>query len=193
MSIKGFIYNSPFVYRSFMKILYRKEYLTRWEKVASQIEPASSTLDVCCGDAGFRKLLHPSCCYRGIDINKSFEKEALRCGIDFIMMDIRVEEWPPADYVTMLGSLYQFIPDHQTLINKGLDAARKAYIISEPIENLASKSVFLSKLSSILINPGTHWSNERFDRTSFLDVLEQNNCTEIIENGRELIGVFKKS
>jgi hypothetical protein len=191
MTTRGFIYSRPFVYRSFMKILYGKEYLTRWEKVASQIEPGSSTLDVCCGDAGFSKFLDPSCHYRGIDINKSFEEEAHRSGIDFINMDIRVEEWPPADYVIMLGSLYQFIPNHQILINKGLDAARKTFIISEPIKNLASKSVFLSKLSSILINPGTDWSNKRFDRTSFLEVLEQNNCNEIIDNGRELIGVFK--
>jgi len=193
MSIKGFIYSSPFVYRSFMKILYRKDYITRWQKVASQIPPGSSTLDVCCGDAGFRKFLDPTCYYRGIDINKSFEEEADRQGVDFVMMDIRADVWPIADYVTMLGSLYQFIPDHQALINKGLDAARKAFIISEPIVNIASKSVFLSKLSSILINPGTDWSNERFNRTSFLEVLEQNNCSKVIENGRELIGVFNKS
>jgi len=96
----------------------------------------SSVVDLCCGPATLyqRYLRHKNIQYTGLDINSRFVKRLSSWGATGIRWDLReTKPFPPADYLIMQSSLYQFLPDPRPVLNRMLVAARKQVIITEPI------------------------------------------------------------
>lgn len=186
----GPVYWHPLAYRFFMKLLYGAEFEARYLNVLSHIEPGWTVLDVCCGDCYLYHFLRDRNAYTGVDVNPRFVAWAEKSGIQTICFDVRQQDWPEVDCVVMLGSLYHFIPDQKVILKKGLKTAKKRFIVSEPIDNLAQRSAWLSRLSSVMINPGKSWSNERFTQETLTLAFQDSGCTRILENGRELVGIF---
>lgn len=135
----GLVYRSARMYRLAMRILERGADAQRRRTVADAIEPGSSVVDLCCGDAALGPLLvAKGCAYTGLDINPVFVRWGEKHGIDVRHWDANSMEIPPADVICMLSSLYQFIPDDSALIERMLRQAREQVIISEPVHNWAS-------------------------------------------------------
>lgn len=187
----GLIYWHPWFYRTLLRILYGSQFRKRYLNISMYIKPGWSVLDICCGDCYLYKFLRDRNHYLGIDSNKRFTTWAKRSGIQTMNFDIRYCDWPMADCVVIQGSLYQFIPNQKEILKKGLNAARKRLIVSEPVHNLSQYSLWLSRLSRLMVNPGLKfWSNERFTSDSLTSVYQDSGCTNIFDNERELMGIF---
>jgi trans-aconitate methyltransferase len=154
-----------------MKFLYRKSYEDRYRAIAEEIQENTSVLDVCCGDCALYTLfLKDRVSYTGVDITESFIESAKKQAIDIIPLDVREEKLPQADYVIMQASLYQFMPEHQQIIDNLLESALKKVIISEPIVNLStSDNKLISFIASRSANPGTGHKADRFVEETFRD------------------------
>ena len=135
----GLVYRSPRLYRLAMRLLdpSRAEDL---RIVSGAIEPGSSVLDLCCGDAAIAPLLlAKGCRYTGLDLNERFVDAGRRRGLDVRRWDATSLPLPAdADVVCMLSSLYQFIPHERLLVEEMLRRARRRVIVSEPVHNWAT-------------------------------------------------------
>lgn len=182
-------------YRVAMRLLYGRHYRDRYEAVASRIKPGWSVVDLCCGDCRLytQELADRPRSYFGLDINKTFVRQANRRGISAKVCNLRVEPVPPADAIVMQGSLFQFVPDHDELIERMLRAAQHMVIIAEPITNLASSSSkIVAGLARWFSHPGTHHNARRFTDGTIRKVFARHSCLEYlpIAGGRELLGLF---
>src|SRR6185369_13287964 len=124
-----------------MLLLYGRHYPARYRVICDLIPSGSSVLDLCCGPAILyhRYLRAKSVRYTGLDINQKFIDRLIRSGGLGKLWDLRGDEpLPAADYVIMQASLYHFLPDPSTIVNRMLQAAHKRVIIAEPIRNLAT-------------------------------------------------------
>src|SRR5438552_3684152 len=72
--------------------------------------------------------------YRDIYINPAF------AGAGVTLAEVLTAEWPAADYVVMSDSLYHFLPDVGPLLRRMTEHAGKKVVISEPVENIASRT-----------------------------------------------------
>ncbi len=164
------VYRHPLVYELVMRALYGKHYRARLRAIAELIEEGSSVVDLCCGPSALYRyeLRGKRVHYSGVDINPVFLGRLEREGAAAIEADLAaLEEYPEADYLIMLGSLYHFLPDAHAVVERMLRAARRGVIVSEPIRNLAdAKSPTVRRLAAWLTNPGTKSPRDRFDEES---------------------------
>lgn len=196
--MKSIIYWHPVFYRLTMRILYGREYDLRLKRIAELIPEGASVLEICCGPADLyrRDLKLKSCEYSGIDINPAFISSARSKGIVCKLADARIEELAPADYVVMQASLYQFLPDAESMVRKMLNTARVGVIISEPTNNLAqSRNPILAWLASTMTDPGTGPMPYRFNSNALISLFKKFRELRSVHDGpgrSELIGVFIK-
>lgn len=143
--------------------------------MSNLIPPRSSVVDICCGTCQIYKYLRmKNIHYIGIDFNSIFIKNAQKKGIDCRMINIKHEEIPKADFIIIQGSLYQFIPDHISILEKLFYSANRALIIAEPIKNhIQSNSKAISYLSRLLNNPGDGIKDQRFTVESLKKSIEK--------------------
>ena len=181
--MKSPIYWHPKIYNYAMQILYSKNFFKKYELVAREIA-ALTVLDVCCGDCFLSKYIdHDK--YQGIDVNQTFIKYGRRLGLNLSLIDVAKDEWPTAECIVILGSLYQFIPNHEEIISKAFRIARKRVIISEPIINLAqSKNNFIAGIARYLTSPGVDSSQERFNRSSLMTLYKKHGVAKVFDVGR---------
>lgn len=181
-----------------MLLLYGRHYPARYRAIAELIPPGSNVLDLCCGPALLyqRYLQKKSIRYTGLDLNSKFIDRLNRQGGCGKIWDLRSEQpLPTADYVIMQASLYHFLPDPSTIVNRMLQAARKQVIIAEPIRNLAtSNSKILSWLGRLSTNPGSGEQHLRFDEASLADFFSAYSANIVrsfpIAGGREKVYVL---
>lgn len=179
-----------------MRVLYGKNFRSRYETVAAMIPEGASVIDVCCGDCyiyGFLKKKHVD--YLGLDVQPGFVNHAVKKGIRAVTFDIKKTIPQPADYVLMQGSLYQFIPDHEDMMGRLFAAAKKAVIISEPVANIASCRNPLAKLlARLATRVGGNDFPDRFTKADLEKLFYGHGVGHIkeINGGRELIGVFNR-
>lgn len=178
-----------------MQLLYGRHYCDRYRAVASRIEPGWSVVDLCCGDCRLytQELAGRPGLYFGLDINKTFVRQATRRGISARVLDLRAEPIPPADAIIMQGSLFQFVPDHDELITRMVRVAKQLVIIAEPVRNLASSSSrIIAGLARWCSHPGTQHNASRFTYGTLREVFTRHSCREYlpIAGGRELLGLF---
>jgi len=185
------IYWNPILYNLLMRVIYGRDFQKRY-KMVSDVIGSLSVLDVCCGDCFLANYIdHRRYC--GIDINSAFVAHGKKKGLRVSLLDVVKDDWPSTECVVIFASLYQFIPDHEKILNKAFQAAQKKVIISEPIYNLAdSKNSLVAWIAHHSTHPGTTSSKERFDRDSLRMLYQKYNAIKIIDAGRELIGVFDK-
>jgi hypothetical protein len=167
------IYHNIHIYRLVMHILYLFKYRRRFHDVLKLISKNEGTiLELCFGDI----YIAEQCRTRGIewtgvDINDGFVKYASDRGHNAYCCDLmKLHEFPVADVCIMMGSLYHFYEDIESLLLKMLNSA-PLVIISEPIRNLSSKKGLIGKISRKLTNAGRGQEPLRFDRDTMIDML----------------------
>lgn len=183
-------YWHPFIYTYGVRLMYGRGFTKRYRAVAAATG-GLNVFDVCCGDSHLANFLDPGR-YSGMDFNSIFVAQARRQGLNVTLGNVLTEPWPAAECVVIMASLYQFMPDHQQLIEKALRTATKRVVLSEPIRNLAdSPSPVIAWLARHLSNPGLSAPSGRFNRQSLLALYQAYGVTELIDAGRELVGIFE--
>lgn len=187
--MKSPLYWHPLIYKFSMQFLYGEDFLKKYRMVAEEAGKFS-VLDVCCGDCFLANYIEHHK-YRGIDVNTSFINYGRKKGLNVTFADVAMDGWPSAECIVILGSMYQFIPLHEEILNKAFKFAKRRIIVSEPISNLAhSRNRFVAWLARHCTSPGVKSSRERFTRSSLISLFEKYSAVKILDAGRELIGVF---
>ena len=197
--MRSVFYSNIQLYRLMVRLMYGKDYNSRYQRIADLVTENSSVLEICPGDCYLylKYLSKKNIVYQGIDANEIFLNYAQKRGITVLNGDIRKSiPLPNSDVVVMQASLYQFIPDQEVILNKLLKLARKKLIVSEPVVNFGSSNNLLVKtIADKLSQPGIEISPHRFNRKKFINLIGkyQEYKPEIIEpsNSREIIAVFK--
>ena len=181
-----------------MKLLYRREYDRVYSDVAELIPAGASVVDVCCGTARlYRSFLRGgSGDYLGLDCNGHFVMAARYRGAQVSLFNVMTDPVPPADYVVMCSSLYQFYESRDEVLAKLMAAARRKVIISEPVRNLTASSIApIARFGRYFTNPGFGDSRHRFDAKSFRSFAEKHGAERFLfhEGSRQAIAVFSKA
>ena len=183
-----------------MRLLYGRFFKSRYQAISDIIPHGADVVDVCSGDCHlYQKFLREKeVNYLGLDYSPHFVKHVQKSGVNATVFDVWEGKVPPADFLIMQASLYQFIPYEKMIIEKLLDSSNKKVIVAEPIRNLSNSGfILISRLSHILTkqksNPGVSTGN-RFNYKKLLKLFRSftdfENCFSI-PGGREMIGVFK--
>lgn len=172
--MKSIIYWHPWIYRAFMRVLLGKHYAERYRIIADLIEDDCSVVDVCCGDCRLHEALRGKRIdYLGVDFNASFVASARRRGLRAEERNLRTDDIPTADYIVMLSSLYQFIPQADVVLSKMVRAAKRGVILHESMKSYsASPSRIFSEIGKALNNPGDGTRALRFTDQAFSDLLK---------------------
>jgi SAM-dependent methyltransferase len=183
-----------------MRALYRGGYNERFSSVAELIAEGSSVLDVCCGPGTLfhRYLKAKGVHYTGLDINRSFVERLCAEGANGLIWNLNeARPLPRAEYVIMQGSLYHFLPEPSSVIERMMVAAEKQVLIAEPIRNVTDSRIFpLAFVARKLTNPGTGDQANRFNEAR-LDALMERYRTpghdvrsRLIAGGREKLYIL---
>jgi len=176
-----------------MRGLYRGQYGRLYADVASRIPTGASVVDLCCGTAKLYRdhLRGRAGSYLGLDVNPHLVMAARRHGARVRRSDVRTEPIPPADYVVLCSSLYQFGDDARALVARMRAAARLGVIVSEPVRNLAQTPV-VGRLAAALTNPGVGEFGHRYDPETFRRFAAANAAHELWcpPGARNAIAVF---
>src|SRR5882724_12614045 len=138
------IYRNAFVYEAVMRALYGRGYNDRFHSVAELIAEGSSVLDVCCGPGTLfhRYLKAKGVHYTGLDINRHFVERLSAEGATGLIWNLNeARPLPRAEYVIMQGSLYHFLPEASSVIERMIAAAEKQVLIAEPIQNVTDSRI----------------------------------------------------
>ena len=179
-----------------MKALYRSQWKQTYREVADRIPDGASVVDLCAGTARiYRDFLRARRCdYLGLDFSGHLVMSASRHGSPIRRFDLLCDEVPAADYVVMCSSYYHFRSREDEIFGKLLRAARKAVIISEPVENLSSGGVSVwSRLMRRFTDPGVGEFGYRYDLASFQEFAKRHGASEVqYEPGwRNAVAVFE--
>jgi len=191
------VYWHPRIYTLSLRLLYGQHYLSRYQEVAKFIPQAGSVLDLCAGDCALYRhaLNNQNINYLAVDFLQGFTSWAEKKGIKAKCINIVNDPIPEADIIVMMGSLYHFIPRHNSIIEKMIQNARQRVIISEPVNNLIQKQNPLLKfIARFLTQVHSQEFTERFDENSFTTIMQSHGFQHIkpIANGREMIAVYEK-
>ena len=143
----------------------------RYKLVAGLIEPGSSVLDVCCGDARLftHYLSAAGCHYTGLDLSLTMAPHTIRGRL--IQGNATETVLPVSDYVVMMESLYHFYTMADELIARMLAAARRQVVIIEQVRN---RITMLPKwLNHFLSNPGNGSGDYRFQRAELEELVRR--------------------
>ena len=190
------VYWSGVGYDLVMRALYRRQYASLYGDVAQRIPAGASVVDVCCGTARLHRdhLRGRGVSYVGLDVNPHLVMAARRRGTRVRRADVRNDPIPPADYVVMCSSLYQFGATADALLARMRAAARSAVIVSEPIRNLARLPI-VGPLAAALTNPGAGEFAGRYDLETFRRFAHANDAVELWcpPGARNAIAIFRGS
>jgi glycosyltransferase involved in cell wall biosynthesis len=189
------IYWTGVGYDLVMRLLYGRRWADTYRAVADRIPDGVSVVDVCAGTSRiYRDFLHErNVDYVALDFNPHLVMSARRRGVHTRRFDMRTEEIPPADYIVMCSSLYHFRDMEDEALGKLRSAARKAVIVSEPVENLSTDGPSgLKRLLRRLTNPGNDADYHfRYDKDTFEDLAQRHGSEMEFEEGwRNAIAVF---
>ena len=182
------IYRDPRLYRAVLRTLYGDALAARERIVARLVRPGSVVADVACGDAGIRRRLR-GVRYVGLDVSPTFVRALQRSGVEAIQSDASRGDLPiVADYVLLLGSLYQFLPDADRILDRLARSARTAVVVAEPFRNLAqSANPVVAALARRATDPGVDAATARFDEASLRALFVRHRATEVHATSRELV------
>lgn len=143
----------------------------RYRLIAALVEPGSSVLDLCCGDARlYTHYLRPAGCrYTGVDLSLAMAPHGIR---DLLVKGSSSSmDLPVSDYVVMMESLYHFYREAEEFLSRTRAAARRRVIILEQVQNRITR---LPKwINHLLSNPGNGSGDFRFDRPQLEEVVRK--------------------
>ena len=181
------VYRDPRIYRGVLRLLYGGALADRERIVASWVPAGTSVLDVCCGDGSIARCLSGRS-YTGVDASETFVRALERAGLRAIRLDAARDPLPRADVVLLLGSLYQFLPEADRVVERLRDAARAHVVVAEPWRNLAqSRWRPVRAIAKRLTNPGVESSTSRFDEASLRALFARHGAVEVERTSRELV------
>ena len=191
------VYWSATGYDVVMRLLYGRSYARLYADVAALVPDGASVTDVCCGTARLYRdhLRARGCRYVGLDYNRLLVSAVRRAGVDARVFDIRKDQPPRADFVTMCSSLYHFFDSRDEVLDRMRQAAEVAVIISEPVRNLTSHPFGpISAVATWLTNPGRGSSEARFDPASFRQFAREHEASEYFHEAeeRQAIALFRR-
>jgi SAM-dependent methyltransferase len=169
------VYRSARGYELLMRALYGRHYAARMRVVADQVPAGASVLELCCGPGTLytHHLRDRAGGYVGVDVNAGFVDALRRRGVDARLLDLADpgRPLPAADVVIMQASLYHFLPDATSIVDRMIAAALDRAIISEPVRNLATSDLpLIATLGRRGADPGVGAHAERFTEAT-LDAL----------------------
>ncbi len=181
-----------------MSVLYKGNYYKRYEPICKLICGYKVT-ELCFGDTIIADYCNKKNIeWTGYDINSAFVKNAVNKGFKAHLENIHsIHQFAPADICMIVGSLYHFHDDIETLFEKMLRCAPQV-IISEPVINLSHKKGIIGKLAKV--SATIHGAKQDFRYTEktlllTLDILSKkfNFRFEIAEQmSKDLIIVINK-
>ena len=185
-----------------MNILYAGQYRKRFDPVIKAIKtfPAGiRVLELCFGDiyvADFCRKAGYS--WTGLDINGHFVTMARGLGFDAREADLGgLRELPGAKVCVMMGSLYHFHSQSESLLSRMFESS-ETVILSEPISNLSTRKGLVGWLAKRAANAGKGHEVFRYDRETFLKMLNDNRKTvgfsiEVLEDrSRDMVVKLEK-
>jgi SAM-dependent methyltransferase len=196
------IYRSALGYELLMRVLYGRHYAARMRAVAEQVTPGASVLELCCGPGTLyrRHLRGRVAGYIGLDVNPRFVAELRRRGVDARVVDLARDAapLPSADVALMQASLYHFLPQAHTIVERMLAAASSRVIVSEPVRNLTSSAnPVIAALGRRSANPGIGGAERRFSEATLDELFARYRdrvlTAELIPGGREKLYVLAAS
>jgi trans-aconitate methyltransferase len=187
------LYRDGRVYRGVLRLLYGDALPARERVVASLVRSGASVVDACCGDAGIARRLTAGS-YVGVDASEPFVRDLERRGVRAVRLDVARDELPRGDVVLMLGALYQFLPDADSVVDRLVRAARDHVVVAEPHRNLAEhRWGFVRALARAATGSGDGSSPARFNEETRRALFARHGATEVHRTSRELIAVLPGS
>jgi hypothetical protein len=152
-----------------------------------------SVLELCCGDGELLRWLKGSR-YTGMDKNPVFVRSMLSRGHPMIQADVLTAEWPDAECLVMVDSLYHFMAAIQPFMKRLMDHPARMIILSESVEHIAlRKEPWLVRF----IQWGTRVDGQafpgRYTEASARRLLETYGFQRVERIGSNLIGIFKRA
>jgi SAM-dependent methyltransferase len=195
------LYSSGLLYEGVMRILYGRQFHSKYQSVANLIPETYSVLDLCCGPALVYSYLslENQRRYLGVDLSRKFVQAVGKKGVSVVHGDVWRDDLPKNyDCILLLSSLYQFDPVADIVLQKMLFAATELVIISEPIINLStSRNTLLKKLASSLTSPADGslpYSGFRYDSGTLTKALQRYRevlkVDFVLAGGRERVVAF---
>jgi SAM-dependent methyltransferase len=193
------IYRSATGYELVMRALYGRHYADRMHAVAEQVPPGASVLELCCGPGTLytRFLRERAGGYIGLDINQAFVARLRRQGVDARVMDLADPgvPLPGADVAIIHASLYHFLPDADSLVDRMLAAATATVVVAEPVRNLSSSRLpGVGVLGRRAADPGVGGHEQRFTEATLDQLMagyaERVRSAFLIPGGREKVYVL---
>jgi SAM-dependent methyltransferase len=182
-----------------MRALYGRHYSDRMRAVASQVPAGASVLELCCGPATlYRRYLRQTAgAYIGLDVNERFVARLRNAGIDAREFDLSdpALALPSADVAIIQASLYHFLPDASSIVDRMLAAAGQLAIVSEPVRNLASSELpLVGRIGARAADPGVGGHEQRFTEATLDQLMERYRdrlrSSFLIPGGREKVYVL---
>lgn len=195
------VYRSATGYELLMRLLYGRHYGARMRAVAEQVTPGASVLELCPGPGALyeRHLRARAGDYTGLELNHRFVARLRDLGARASVLDLSADQrpLPAADFVIMQASLYHFLPDAGSILDRMLAAARERVVIAEPIRNLSSSALpIVARLGQRAANPGAGGEShaQRFTEPSLERLMHhyerQVSAAFTIPGGREKVYVL---
>jgi SAM-dependent methyltransferase len=188
-------WNAP-LYDRLVQLLFGPRHEQAYVDVAQQIPEGASVVDLCSGTGKMYRdhLRSRDCQYLGLDFNGHFVVRARRSGVPTRFFNVLSDTIPPADYVVMMSSLYHFRRGADELIERMKAAARRAVIISEPVDNLSHHDSFLGRLAPHLTNPGVGEYDHRYSLAELQALMSAHGASAFLHRpgDRNAIAVFRR-
>jgi glycosyltransferase involved in cell wall biosynthesis len=194
---KSPIYWTGWGYDLVMRLLYGRGLARTYADVAARVPAGASVVDLCCGTARlWRDHLAPRATpYLGLDFNGHLLLAARARGAKVKHFDVRQDELPRADCLTLVSSLYHFRRDAPALLGRMRRAARTAVIVSEPVSNHSAGRGPRAALAASLSNPGAGEYRERFTPPEFEALARAAGAREFVHapGDRNALAIFPAS
>jgi len=198
--MRSLLYQHIWLYRGVMQILYRGRAAERYRQITQLVgSDVHSVVELCFGDTAVAEFckgrgIH----WEGYDLSENFVERARALGFEAHLMDIAtMDRFPKCDLIIMLGSLYHFPHDLDTLFQKIFEASPRL-VLSEAVLNLASSGGLIGRFSKIMTDAGSGPEVFRFSRSTLMTTLQQQaerlsaEILEMSDRGREIIVVMQR-
>ena len=188
------LYRRPWLHNLALRFLYGGRCSERFTVVAPRIEDGDSVVELCAGEGLlYREHLDGRVSeYKGYDLSRASVELGRRHSAPLEHADIRVLEIPKADTVVMMGSLYQFLPDARTVLDRMVAAARRRVILTEPVHNRSQGGGLSAWVAGYLTETEDN-RGERFDEERLRALMDGHTILhwERVAGGREVLAVVE--
>lgn len=186
------VYASPVLLELIMRAKYGKDYLPRLKRVADEIPPGSTVVDLACGGCEiYRHFLRDKPVdYLGIEINEKMARTMKNKGFNVLQGDVRNFVIPRCDVIIFLAGLYQMPDQAESILNRCKEKAKKV-ILLEPVENLAkNSSTTLSSFAGWVTDFGEGPVTFRYSEQEVSELWTRVGVSEIERMGADLLGIW---